>query len=208
MAMLKPSVEYNRKAVIIEGLHWALSNRNNSVFWIPEIIRLWRCGKINGFRTVQWVCQRQYASEEECTARTRPTVVERAQAVILDDPEQLLRKLASIVGVSEPTMRRIVEEELQYKSYTLSYKDTIDALWGCQDKPSCSPRLPFWLSNSLDLNLLDYYVWSVVERVTNKSRHPNVTSLRTAIETAFVGMDSYIIVCVCECFENRSRRSS
>jgi len=78
-------------------------------------------------------------------------------------------------------------------------KDTIDALWGCQDKPSCSPRLPFWLSNSLDLNLLDYYVWSVVERVTNKSRHPNVTSLRTAIETAFVGMDSYIIVCVCVC---------
>jgi len=33
-------------------------------------------------------------------------------------------------------------------------------------------------------------VWSIVERVTNKSRHPNVTSLRTAIEAAFVDIDS------------------
>jgi len=29
----------------------------------------------------------------------------------------------------------------------------------------------FWPPNSSDLNPLDYYVWSVVERVTNKSRH-------------------------------------
>ncbi|KYM81997.1 hypothetical protein ALC53_07545, partial [Atta colombica] len=36
--------------------------------------------------------------------------------------------------------------------------------------------------NNPDLNLLDYYVWNVVERVINKSRHLNVTSLRTAVE--------------------------
>ena len=48
----------------------------------------------------------------------------------------------------------------------------------------------FWPPNSPDLNPLDYYVQNVVERVTNKSRHPNVTSLRTAIEAEFVGMDS------------------
>jgi len=38
---------------------------------------------------------------------------------ISDDPGQSLRKLASIVGVSEPTMHRIAEEDLRYKSYTL-----------------------------------------------------------------------------------------
>jgi len=54
-------------------------------------------------------------------------------------------------------------------------------------------RLPFWPPNSPDLNPLDYY-WSV-ERVTNKSQHPNVTSLRIAIETAF-GMDSATLACV------------
>ncbi|KYN22476.1 hypothetical protein ALC57_05127 [Trachymyrmex cornetzi] len=48
--------------------------------------------------------------------------------------------------------------------------------------PAVVKRVP----NSPDLNPLDYYVWGVVERVTNKSRHPNVTSLRTATEAAFV----------------------
>jgi len=48
----------------------------------------------------------------------------------------------------------------------------------------------FWLSNSPDLNPLDYYVWSVVEKVTNKSRHPSMTSLRTTIEAAFADIDS------------------
>jgi len=58
--------------------------------------------------------------------------------------------------------------------------DNIDMLWSKE----------FWPPNRQDLNLLDYYVWSVVERVTNRSRHPNVTSLRTAIETAFADIDS------------------
>uniref|UniRef100_T1HE22 Tc1-like transposase DDE domain-containing protein n=1 Tax=Rhodnius prolixus TaxID=13249 RepID=T1HE22_RHOPR len=43
----------------------------------------------------------------------------------------------------------------------------------------------YWPPNSPDLNPLDFYVWSVVERATNKSRHPNVASLRAAIEAAF-----------------------
>jgi len=54
----------------------------------------------------------QYASEEESLERTHreDPWVERTQALILKDPRQLLRKLTSIVGVSEPTMRRIAEE--------------------------------------------------------------------------------------------------
>jgi len=55
---------------------------------------------------------------KERIART-PAIVERVQALISDDPGQLLQKLALIVGVSEPTMRRIAEEDLRYKSYTL-----------------------------------------------------------------------------------------
>jgi len=33
-------------------------------------------------------------------------------------------------------------------------KDTTDALWGCQDKPSCSPRLPFSPPNSPEFKSL------------------------------------------------------
>ena len=61
----------------------------------------------------------------------------------------------------------------------------------------------FWPPNSPDLNLLDYYVWSVVERVTNKSRHPNVASLRAAIEAAFANMDSAALQRACGRFRTR-----
>ena len=61
---------------------------------------------------------------KERTART-PAVVERAQALISDDLGQSLRKLTSIVGVSEPTMRRIAEENLRYKSYTLKIRQML-----------------------------------------------------------------------------------
>ena len=52
-------------------------------------------------------------------------VVERIQALISDDSRQSLRKLASIVGVSEPTMRQIAEENLRYKSYTLKIRQML-----------------------------------------------------------------------------------
>jgi len=50
---------------------------------------------------------------------------------------------------------------------------------------------------------LNYYVWSVVERVTNKARHSNVTSLRTAIEATFVDIDSATLQCAYERFRSR-----
>jgi len=57
--------------------------------------------------------------------------------------------------------------------------DNIDMFWSKE----------FWLPNYPDLNPLDYYVWSVIERITNKPRHPNVTSLKTAIKAAFADID-------------------
>jgi len=71
--------------------------------------------------------------------------------------------------------------------------DNIDMLWSKE----------FWPPNSPDLNPLDCYVWSVVERDTNRSRHPNMTSLRTAIETAFADIDSATLQRACERFRSR-----
>jgi len=129
-AMLESSV-----SIIEESSHWTLSNGNNSVFWIPDINRLWRCNKIYGFRTVQR--RFQYASEKESLERTHredPAVVERAQALISDDPGQSLRKLASIVGVSELTMRQIVKENLWYTLNTFVQQ----MLSEDTRKPSCT----------------------------------------------------------------------
>jgi len=46
--------------------------------------------------------------------------------------------------------------------------DNVDVFWFNE----------FWFPNSPDLNAVDCYVCSVVERDTNKSRHSNVTWMR------------------------------
>jgi len=85
-------------------------------------------------------------------------MIERTQALVLEVPGQSLRKLASIVDVSEPTMRRIAEEDLRYKSYHI--KDTTDSLRGRTKRVARCNLLfkEFWPPNSLDLNSLNYYV--------------------------------------------------
>ena len=57
------------------------------------------------------------ARKSHSKERTTP---QSLKTLISDEPRQSLRKLASIVGVSESTMRQIVEEDLRYKLYTLN----------------------------------------------------------------------------------------
>ncbi|XP_067123165.1 uncharacterized protein [Centruroides vittatus] len=61
----------------------------------------------------------------------------------------------------------------------------------------------FWPPNSPDLNPLDFYIWSVVERVTNKTRHANITSLRAAIDAAFTNIDRETLKRACARFTPR-----
>ena len=80
---------------------------------------------------------------------------------------------------------RITEEDLTLQ--VLCDKSSTNALRVCQDEQSCCNLLLCSLKNeaarrikffrtrksfSPDLNPLDYYVWSAIERVTNKSRRP------------------------------------
>jgi len=71
--------------------------------------------------------------------------------------------------------------------------DNIDMFWSKD----------FWPPNSPDLNPLDYYVWGVVERDSNKAKHPNVASLQAAIEAAFIKMDRAQLQTACSRFRNR-----
>ena len=62
-----------------------------------------------------------------------------------------MRKLVSIVGVSESTMRRIVEEDLRYKSYILKIRQISE-----DARTSRVARLGSHSSLPTDLNSLDY----------------------------------------------------
>ena len=60
-----------------------------------------------------------------------------------------------------------------------------------------------WPPNSPDLNPLDYYVWGVVERESNKARHPNTESLTDAIRKVFDKIDRDQLRLACSRFRAR-----
>ncbi|CAK9829643.1 Transposable element Tcb1 transposase [Anthophora retusa] len=337
VAMLKPSAEYNRRAAIIESVRAGRS--------ATEIIRFFGYPRSTVYDVVAKYNQSEKSNEGFATPARKthskkrvvrtPEILQRTQELIFEDPGQSIRKLSSLVGVSEKTMRRIVEEDLRYKSYTIKVRQmlseaartkrvercnlllcslrnnaagrlrffsdekifTVDAKinrrndrWLAHDPedipivsrtkfpanvhvlsvvssegdvmpphffnkgenvtkevylnvlinvvkpwmeivssgkpyvfqqdgaPAHTSHLvqnwlsdnvdmfwskEFWPPNSPDLNPLDFYVWSVIERVTNKSRHPNLASLRAAIEAAFADMDRDSLKRACERFRPR-----
>lgn len=335
--MLRQSEEYNRRAAIIESVRAGRS--------ATEIISFFGYPRSTVYDVVAKYKESEKSEEglltparkvhsKERVVRT-PEVIQRVQELIFEDPGQSIRKIASLVGISETTMRQIVQEDLRYKSYTIKVRQmlseaartkrvercnlllcslrnkaagrirffsdekifTVDAKinrrndrWLARDPedvpvvsrtkfpanvhvlgvvssegdvmpphffqkgenvtkevyvnvlsnvvkpwmdnvafgrpyvfqqdgaPAHTSHLvqnwlsdnidmfwskEFWPPNSPDLNPLDYYVWSVVERVTNKSRHPNVASLRVAIEAAFAEMDRNALHRACERFRPR-----
>jgi len=180
VAMLKSSTEYNRRAVIIEGLRAGRS--------ATEIIRFFEYPRSTVYDIVAKYTALEHSPTKVlvCHSKERNARIPRNRwkdsSTDFGWPRAIVAKINIDCWLNEATLRRIAEKDLWYKSYILKIRQP---LWGCQDKPSCSPRLPFWSPNSPDLDPLDYYVWNVVERVTNKSRYLNVTSLRTAIEAAW-----------------------
>jgi len=115
-----PGREYNRRAAIIEGLRAGRSPTEIIRFFgyprstVCNIVAKYSASKQSN-ESSNMSARKSHSKER--TARI-PAVIERTQALILKDP-QSLRKLASIVDVSEPTIRRIAEEDLRYNSYTL-----------------------------------------------------------------------------------------
>ena len=60
-----------------------------------------------------------------------------------------------------------------------------------------------WPPSSPDLNPLDYYVWGVVERETNKHPHNTLDSLRAAIARVMTHMDKAPLIRACKRFQQR-----
>ena len=57
-----------------------------------------------------------------------------------------------------------------------------------------------WSPSSPDLNPLDYYVWGVVKRETNKHPHNTLDSLRAAITRVMTYMDEDHLIRACKRF--------
>ncbi|XP_076046122.1 uncharacterized protein LOC143028211 [Oratosquilla oratoria] len=57
--------------------------------------------------------------------------------------------------------------------------------------------------NSPDLNLMDYYVWSIIERDTIRYPHNNIVSLKTAIVEVMTEMNKNHLMQICQRFKSR-----
>ena len=60
-----------------------------------------------------------------------------------------------------------------------------------------------WPPSSPDLNPLDYYVWGVVERETNKHPHNTLDSVRQSITDVMTNMDKVQVTKACNRFRSR-----
>ena len=69
----------------------------------------------------------------------------------------------------------------------------------------CYDLAPFshWPTSSLDLNLLDYFIWSYVENITNMTSYDTKASLMLAIRRVFAEFPSAIGVKACSQFRIR-----
>ena len=56
---------------------------------------------------------------------------------------------------------------------------------------------------SPELNTLDYAIWGVLENKTNATSHPNIGSLKNAIEEEWNKMSEEFILKTCKSFQRR-----
>ncbi|KYN31560.1 hypothetical protein ALC56_14133 [Trachymyrmex septentrionalis] len=60
-----------------------------------------------------------------------------------------------------------------------------------------------WPPSSRDLIRIDYYVWGVIERETNKHPHNTISSLKDAITTTMINMNKEHLIRGCSRFRSR-----
>ena len=74
--------------------------------------------------------------------------------------------------------------------------------WLHNNVPEFWPK-DLWPPYSPDLNPLDYYVWSVIERVSNKRAHTDTQTLTVAIQRAFADLPREQLKKACSSFRPR-----
>ena len=60
-----------------------------------------------------------------------------------------------------------------------------------------------WPSNSPDLNVLDYYLWGVLQQQVNKSSHSSIDSLKRTIKRELKKIPKDDVVAACKKFHSR-----
>ena len=133
--------------------------------------------------------------ERKDTARKTRTkeFIEKAQAIIDETPQRLIRQIARELGVSYTTVNACVKGDLKCRPYR---RQTSQILTEKNLKLIMSVRPP----SSPDLNPLDYFVWSYVKNITNMTSHNTKASLIAAIRRVFTKLPPVLVEKACSQF--------
>ena len=153
-------------------------------------------------RTVQRLRAQLNASDDSLevvewkrTARKTRTkeFIEKVQAIIDKTPQRHIRQIARDLGVSHTTVNACVKKDLKCKSYRRQTSQILT-------EKTKNLRL---IKSSLDLNLLDYFVWSYVENITNMTSYNTKASLIAAIHRVFAKLPPALVEKACSQFRIR-----
>ena len=115
----------------------------------------------------------EVVERKDTTRKTRTKeFIEKVQAIIDENPQRPIRQIARDLDVSHTTVNECVKEDLKCRSY----RHQISQIF--TEKSVSTP-------SSLDLNPLDYFVWSYVENITNMTSHNTKANLIAAIRRVF-----------------------
>ena len=132
--------------------------------------------------------------ERKDTARKTRTkeFIEKVQEIIDETLKQPIRQIARDLGVSHTTVNACVKENLKCRSYR---RQTSQILTEKTKNLRLikSVRSP----SSLDLNPLDYFVWSYVENITNMTSQNTKANLIAAIRRVFAELPPALVEKAC-----------
>ena len=128
--------------------------------------------------------------ERKDTARKTRTkeFIEKVRAVIDETPQRPILQITRDLGVSYKIVNACVKEGLKCRSYRFQTSQILT-------KKTKNLRLIKSVKppSSRDLNLLNYFVWSYVDNITNMTSHNTKASLIVAIRRVFAELSSALM---------------
>jgi len=110
------SKEYDVRGSIIYGLHAGRTSKQISEFNnIPQRM-VYNMKKVYDAENNVTPARKKHNKHKDCT---NPEIVHRIQEIINEDPGKSMRYIAREMNMSDVTIRKIVANDIRYKSYAL-----------------------------------------------------------------------------------------
>ena len=133
---------------------------------------------------------------EDTNRKTRTKeFIQKVQAIIDETPQWPIWQITRDLSISHTTVNACVKEDLKCRSYRCQTSQIL-----IEKTKNLRLIKSIRTPSSPDLNLLDYFVWSYIENITNMTSHNTKASLITTIRRVFTKLSPVLVEKVCSQF--------